>query len=96
MMLDTRRGAVASWARLSALVLGFACLSAGSQTVPNSVVASGGGTVSAGPYRLTSSMGEPVAGPTQNGGTRITAGFLATFVSGAGGRPDALFSNGFE
>lgn len=70
----------------------------GQSTLPNTVIAGGGATVSAGPFRLHSTIGEPVAGRTSNGNTTIVAGFQATFVLQADPGPDGgrIFYDGFE
>jgi hypothetical protein len=86
---------------ISAVVAcGLGSASAGSPVeLRHSVVAGGGGTVAAGPYRLSSSIGEPAAGPTSAEGLTLTSGFLATFVSGAGGGGPGggtIFRDGFE
>ena len=64
--------------------------------IPRSVVASGGGVVSASCYAMVSTLGQPVAGTgvAKGDGTqyRLTAGFLAA-QSAIG---DSLFHNGFE
>lgn len=66
--------------------------------VPNAVIAGGGGTSSAGPFRLSYSIGEPAAGIATNGSTTVTSGFLATFVGSAEGGPDGgrIFADGFD
>ena len=66
--------------------------------VPNSVIAGGGGTSSAGQFRLTYSIGEPTACIISSGTTTVTSGFLATFVGSAQGAPDdgRIFADGFE
>ena len=70
----------------------------GQSALPNTVIAGGGATVAAGPFRLHSTIGEPVAGRTTNGNTTIVAGFQATFVFQADPGPDGgrIFYDGFE
>lgn len=85
-------------------VLASACVTMGAShalgqsTLPNTVIAGGGATVSAGPFRLHSTIGEPVAGRTTNGNTTIVAGFQATFVFQADPGPGdgRIFYDGFE
>lgn len=64
--------------------------------ITRSVVANGGGVVSASCYTLASTLGQPVAGTgTAKGGSkqyRLTAGFLA----GQSPLGERLFHNGFE
>jgi hypothetical protein len=72
-----------------------AALAAGAQIdLRHHVVASGGGTVTAGPWRLSSSIGEPAAGPTSAGAVTLTSGFLATFADPPEG--GQIFRDGFE
>lgn len=56
-------------------------LAIGQDTVPNSVVAGGGGTVSAGNFTLHYTIGEPAAGPISAGSTTLISGFQATIKS---------------
>ena len=73
---------------------------AGNEAPTNTVVASGGGTVTQGSMKLHWTVGEPVAGPTSAGGTTLTAGFQATFTGTQQGAPTSgpcsIFCNGFE
>lgn len=72
----------------------FASSSATGQSTPNTVVAGGGGTVSAGAFTLHSTIGEPAAGTVSNGSLVLHSGFQATFVAPLGdGR---IFYDGFE
>lgn len=63
--------------------------------VRNSVVASGGGTVSAGNYRLTFTIAEPVMGTAQKDGLKLTAGFPATITRSNPIQPQ-IFADSFE
>lgn len=51
---------------------------ADSYAVRNGTVASGGSAVSTGPFRVVSTLGEPVMGTASAGEFRLTAGFPAT------------------
>jgi hypothetical protein len=93
---------VVPWTVLAvALCVGFAASSAtGQSTIPNAVVAGGGGTVSAGNVNLHFTLGEPAAGPMTAGSTTMISGFQATFVTPTGGggaeTPCSIFCDGFE
>ena len=82
---------------VSCLALG-AGSALGQSALPNTVIAGGGATVSAGTFRLHSTIGEPVAGRVTNGNTTIVAGFQATFVFQADPGPGEgrIFYDGFE
>lgn len=72
---------------------------AGTEAPTNTVVASGGGTVTQGNIKLHWTLGEPAAGPISAGDTTLTAGFQATFTLAAdGGQAGncSIFCNGFE
>ena len=93
--MKTRKGFVFA----VAAGLALAAASGHAQAPTNTVVASGGGTVSQGNIKLHWTVGEPVAGPTSAGGTTVTAGFQATFTGSAQGAPTgpcSIFCNGFE
>ena len=98
MIRKTRKGFV--FAVAVGLALVAAAGHAGTDAPTNTVVASGGGTVSQGSIKLHWTVGEPVAGPTSAGGTTLTAGFQATFTGSAQGAPTAgscsIFCDGFE
>lgn len=83
---------------LAASCVSFAASSAiGQSALPNTVVAGGGGTVSAGQFRLHSTIGEPAAGTVSNGNLTIKSGFQATFVGQEAGPDDGhIFYDGFE
>jgi hypothetical protein len=63
-------------------------------TVTDAAIASAGGTVSADRFRLTSTIGEAVAGPVSAGSVRVVGGFLAKF--GAAREGGTIFRDGFE
>jgi hypothetical protein len=90
--LIRRAGAV-----LITAVLGMGTAS-GQNAVPNTVFAGGGGTISAGAFRIHSTIGEAAAGTISSGTLRLTSGFQATFVSGveAGPTDGRIFYDGFE
>ena len=108
-MASLRRGmAVASGTskrahrRVALLVAALAFvtpLGAGGQSteVPNSAYFGGGGVIVQGNLKLSFTLGEPAAGPTSNGSTRVIAGFQATFLP-----PEtdvgncSIFCDGFE
>ncbi len=98
MIRNTRKGSALAFA--AGLLLTAASGHAGTEAPTNTVVASGGGTVSQGNIKLHWTVGEPVAGPTSANGTVVTAGFQATFTLAAQGGPDhgpcSIFCNGFE
>lgn len=63
-------------------------------TLAGHVIANGGATQSqGGDYVLTSTIGEPAAGPVDNATLALDGGFLQP--SGLPG-PDTLFNDGFE
>lgn len=95
----TREGLFAFSIACGAL-LAAAPAPAGSQdALPNTVTASGGGTVSQGNLKLHWTVGEAAAGTTSAGDTTLTAGFQATFLGNVQGGPAgncSIFCNGFE
>ena len=58
--------------------LAWGLAQAGAYDVRNGTVAGGGAVSSAGPYRVISTVAEPVMGTTSAGVYRLTAGFPAT------------------
>lgn len=84
---------------VAALCVGFGSSSAiGQSSLPNIVFAGGGGTISAGQFRVHSTIGEPVAGTISNGSLRLVSGFQATFVGLGDPAPvdGRIFYDGFE
>jgi hypothetical protein len=65
------------------------------RAITDSAIVSAGGTVSADRFRLTSTIGEAIAGPVSAGSVRVVGGFLAKFGDTAadGGQ---IFRDGFE
>ena len=97
MIRNTRKGSALAFA--VGLLLTAASGHAGTEAPTNTVVSSGGGTVSQGNIKLHWTVGEPVAGPASAGDTTVTAGFQATFTLAAQGGPSgpcSIFCNGFE
>lgn len=95
----TAQGAARRCACVAAIALCAAMAPAAAgdgYAISRSVVASGGGVVSASCYSMVSTLGQAVAGDgvAKGGGKqyRLTAGFLAA-QSALG---DSLFHNGFE
>lgn len=70
----------------------------GQNAVPNTVFAGGGGTISAGAFRIHSTIGEAAAGTISSGSLRLTSGFQATFVPLGDASPTdgRIFYDGFE
>lgn len=88
-----------SFALAAGLALAAASGHAGTDAPTNTVVASGGGTVTQGIIKLHWTVGEPAAGPISAGNTTLTAGFQATFTGTQQGGPGgncSVFCNGFE
>jgi hypothetical protein len=86
----------------AALLLACACATfsagtaVGQDAVPNSAIAGGGGTVSAGNIRLHYTIGEAAADSRSAGNTTLHSGFQATFVAQGDAGPCSIFCDGFE
>ena len=92
-----------SAARSSAvLLLACGCVSfsaataVGQDAVPNSAIAGGGGTVSAGNIRVHFTIGEPAADTRSAGKVTLHSGFQATFVARNDAGNCSIFCDGFE
>jgi hypothetical protein len=90
---------VSSSALLCALALAWLPAGAGEASVSltHPTVASGGGVVEAGQFRVFFTMGEPAAGSASAGEFTVIGGLQATFLGDQQQLPDeGIFSDGFE
>ncbi len=67
---------------LSLLLIGGTVAAAGEVSIPRSLTAGGGGTVSNGAVTLSGSVGQSVVGPAQAGDYMLSSGFWAPATTG--------------
>ena len=85
-----------AWVVLGAMLVDVA-MAAGDYAVRNGTVAGGGGTTTAGPYRVVWTVGEAAMGTTSQGRYRVTSGYPATIGNPQGGTTGGrIFKDSFE